>query len=158
MSKTVEASVEIARAPWDVFDYVSDAELLPQWQRDVESAGADPPGVRQVGMSGHEIRRVPGGPRTIRWVVTACDPGTRWSTRVVEGPLRPEVTMRLTPVAGGSRTRLDYAIRFEGHGIGRLLAVLAGQGTRRDLPATLRQLREQLEGSDVSSQSGEGQE
>lgn len=157
MSETVEASVEIARTPREVFDYVSDAGRLPRWQRDVDSAAADPPGVREVGMSGHEVRHVPGGPRTIRWVVTSCEPGTRWATRVVEGPVRPEVTMRLTSVADGTRTRLDYAIRFEGHGIGRLLAVLARQATRRELPATLRHLREQLEGSDVASRSGEGQ-
>ncbi len=157
MSEAVEASVEIARTPRDVFDYVSDAGRLPQWQRDVDSAAADPPGVRQVGMTGQEVRRVPGGPRTIRWVVTACQPDTQWATRVVEGPVRPEVTMGLTPVADGTRTRLDYAIRFEGHGMGRLLAVLASRGTRRELPATLRHLREQLEGSDVGSRPGEGQ-
>ena len=39
MSETVQASIEIARTPREVFDYVSDAERLPRWQRDVDSAG-----------------------------------------------------------------------------------------------------------------------
>ena len=88
MSKIIEASTEIARSPQEVFDYVADATRLPEWQPSVEEAVADPPGLLQVGMTGREVRRVPGGRRTFRWEVTESDPGRRWGLRGIDGPVR----------------------------------------------------------------------
>ena len=95
MSKIIEASTEIARSPQEVFDYVADATRLPEWQPSVEEAVADPPGLLQVGMTGREVRRVPGGRRTFRWEVTESDPGRRWGLRGIDGPVRAHVTVAL---------------------------------------------------------------
>ena len=67
--KVIEGSTEIARSPGEVFDYITDAARLPEWQPSVKEAGAEPPAIRQVGMRGYEVRRVPGGPQKIRWAV-----------------------------------------------------------------------------------------
>jgi uncharacterized protein YndB with AHSA1/START domain len=149
MSKVIEAGTEIARSPLEVFEYVSDATRLPEWQPLVDEAVADPPGVRRVGMTGREVRRVPGGARTFRWEVTECDPGSRWSLRGVDGPVRAHVTVTLAPTLGGAGTHVDYAIWFEGHGIGKLVRLLAQQGARKEVPAILALLKQRLELADA---------
>jgi uncharacterized protein YndB with AHSA1/START domain len=145
MSKVIEAGTEIARSPLEVFEYVSDATRLPEWQPSVDEAVADPPGVLRVGMTGREVRRVPGGNRTFRWEVTECDPGSRWSLRGVDGPVRAHVTVTLAPTLGGASTHVDYAIWFDGHGIGKLVRLLAQQGARKEVPAILALLKQRLE-------------
>ena len=44
MPKIIEASVHIGRTAQDVFDYVSDADRLPDWQPSVVEAGVESPG------------------------------------------------------------------------------------------------------------------
>ena len=145
MPKVIEASTEIARGPQEVFEYVADPARLPEWQPSVVEAVADPPGLLQVGMTGREVRRVPGGRRTFRWEVTESDPGRRWGLRGIDGPVRAHVTVTLAPVRGGAGTHVDYAIWFEGHGIGKLIRLLAQQGARKDVPASLALLKQRLE-------------
>jgi uncharacterized protein YndB with AHSA1/START domain len=146
MSRIVEAHVDIDRTPEEVFDYVSDARRLPEWQPDVESAQPEPPGIPAVGMVGRETRRVPGGPRTFRWEVTECERGRRWAVRGVDGPVRAQVTMTLDPMGGGARTRFGYGIRLEGHGLGKVIAPLARHGAGKDVAANLALLKQRLEG------------
>ena len=145
MSRFIDASTEIARTPQEVFDYVSDPTRLPDWQRSVDAAAAEPTAVRAVGMRGHEVRRIPGGSRTIRWEVTECDPGRRWGVRGVDGPVQARVTVSFAPTSGGAGTHVDYRIWFEGHGIGKLLRLLAHQGARREVPSNLVLLKQRLE-------------
>jgi uncharacterized protein YndB with AHSA1/START domain len=149
MSKIIEASTEIARRPQEVFEYVADATRLPEWQPAVEEAVADPPGLLQVGMTGREVRRVPGGRRTFRWEVTESDPGRRWGLRGIDGPVRAHITVVFAPTLGGAGTHVDYAIWFEGHGIGKLIRLLAQQGARKDVPASLALLKQRLELADA---------
>jgi len=145
MSRFIDASTEIARTPQEVFDYVSDPTRLPDWQRSVDAAAAEPTAVRAVGMRGHEVRRIPGGSRTIRWEVTECDPGRHWGVRGVDGPVQAHVTVSFAPTSGGAGTHVDYRIWFEGHGIGKLLRLLAHQGARREVPSNLVLLKQRLE-------------
>jgi uncharacterized protein YndB with AHSA1/START domain len=148
--KVIECSTRIARTPQEVFDYVTDATRLPEWQPTVEEAGAEPPGVRQVGMIGYEVRHVPGGPRRIRWRVTECEPAARWSVEGVDGPVRAHVSISMAP-SGAAGTQVGYRIWFEGHGIGRLIRVMAARGARADAPAGLERLRQRLEGAAAPS-------
>jgi uncharacterized protein YndB with AHSA1/START domain len=149
MSDVVEGSIDIDRTPEEVFEYATDASLLPTWQRDVEAAQADPPAVRAVGMRGREVRRTPAGRRTVRWEVTECERGRRWSVRGVEGPLRARVTMTFTPTDVGAGTRFRYGIAFEGRGIGRALGLLARRGAEQGLPTSLALLKRRVEELDV---------
>jgi uncharacterized protein YndB with AHSA1/START domain len=145
MPNTIKASTDITRTPQEVFAYVSDAARLPEWQPSVEAAAAEPPGAVAVGVQGHEVRRVPGGRRTIRWEVTDCEPGRRWGVRGIDGPVRAHVAMELTPADEGRRTHLDYGIWFEAHGIGKVVRILVRQGARKDVPDSLTLLKKRLE-------------
>jgi uncharacterized protein YndB with AHSA1/START domain len=148
MSKVIEASTDIARAPQDVFDYVSDPVRLPHWQPSVDMAAFEPPGIpAAVGVQGHEVRRLPGGGRTFRWEVTECEPGRRWSIRGIDGTVRAHVTLDFAPTRAGTDTHVNYRIWFEGHGIGKLIRLLASQGARKEIPESLALLKQQLEAS-----------
>jgi uncharacterized protein YndB with AHSA1/START domain len=149
--KVIEASTDIARTPMEVFDYVSDPTRLPHWQPTVDEAAFESSGAPKVGVQGHEVRRVPGGPRTFRWEVTECEPGRRWSVRGVDGPVRAHVTLALAPTSAGAGTHVDYGIWFEGHGIGKLIRLLASQGARKELPASLALLKHRLEATDAAA-------
>lgn len=48
---------------------------------------------------------------------------------------------------------MDYRIWFEGHGIGKLLRLLAQQGASRDVPESLSLLKQQLEGAGAAAQT-----
>jgi uncharacterized protein YndB with AHSA1/START domain len=154
MSKAIEASTNIARAPQEVFDYVSDPARLPDWQPSVDMAAFEPPGVpAAVGIQGHEVRRVPGGGRTFRWEVTECEPGRRWSIRGIDGAVRAHVTLAFAPTSTGTGTHVDYRVWFEGHGIGKLIRLLASQGARKEAPASLDLLKQRLEATSAPPES-----
>ncbi len=144
--KVIEYSTEIARSPQEVFDYVSDAARLPEWQPSVEAAAAEPPAIRQVGMLGYEVRRVPGGRQKaamaghrVRTGWALGDRGHRWTGRA------HTPTISLAPSDGVGGTQVDYRIWFEGHGIGRLFRVMAGRGARAEVPESLELLKQRLE-------------
>ncbi|MFC7596998.1 SRPBCC family protein [Terrabacter sp. GCM10028922] len=154
MSKVIEASTDIARTPQEVFDYVSDPARLPDWQPSVNMAAFEPPGVpAAVGIQGHEVRRIPGGGRTFRWEVTECEPGRRWSIRGIDGAVRAHVTLAFAPTRAGTDTHVNYRIWFEGHGIGKLIRLLARQGARKEVPASLALLKQRLEATSARPES-----
>jgi uncharacterized protein YndB with AHSA1/START domain len=144
--KTVNAGVNIACSPRDVFGYIANAAHLPDWQPDVRRAELDDPSAVGVGSRGHEVRHVMGADRAITWEVTEYEPDRRYGVRGLDGPVQAHVTMGLTTAADGSGTHLEYGIGFEGHGIGKLIAVVARTGARKELPATLERLKRRLEG------------
>ncbi|RZS68345.1 polyketide cyclase/dehydrase/lipid transport protein [Agromyces ramosus] len=141
--KVIECSTEIARAPQEVFDYVTDAARLPEWQPSVEEASAEPPAIRKVGMRGWEVRRVPGGSQKARWQVTGCEPGSRWAVEGIDGPVRAHVDISFVPTDGG--THVDYRVWFEGRGIGKLIRMMATHGAGAEMPASLALLKQRLE-------------
>lgn len=145
MPKVIEARTDIARTPQEVFDYVSDPARLPEWQPAVHAATTEPRGVVAVGTRGQEVRRVLGGQRTFRWEVTDYEPGRRWGVRGIDGPVRAHVAMAFAPDGQGTRTHVDYGIWFEGHGIGKVIGILARQGARRDVASNLALLKQRLE-------------
>jgi uncharacterized protein YndB with AHSA1/START domain len=144
--KLIEACTEIHRTPQEVFDFLSDPARLPEWQPTVDDAAFETNGPPTVGARGHEVRRVSGGRRTISWEVTECEPGSRWSVRGIDGPVRAHLTVGLAPSGAGTSTRVDYGIWFEGHGIGKVVRLLASQGARKELPGNLALLKQRLEG------------
>jgi uncharacterized protein YndB with AHSA1/START domain len=143
--KAITAEVDIARSPHQVFGFIADAAHLPDWQPEVREAALDEPAAVAVGSRGREVRHVMGSDRPITWEVTDYDPDRRYGVRGVDGPVRAHVTMDLTPTVDGTGTHLQYGIEFEGHGIGRLLAPLARNSTRKDLDARLGRLKQRLE-------------
>lgn len=148
MPAAIENSIDIECDPDEVFDFATDPTRLPEWQPAVEEAIVDPPGLKQVGMRGQEIRRTPAGRQRLRWEVTECEPAERWTLRGTSGPLRSHVT--LTFAASTSGTRVEHRIWFEARGIGRLLRPLVLPGIRREVPENLALLKKRLEAANVS--------
>ena len=145
--KSINGTVEIARSPHEVFEYIADPVRIPEWQPDVRTARFDTPAAVGVGTRGREVRHVMGSNRSFRWEVTEYSLDRRYAVRGLGGPVRAHVTMDVSPNAHGSGTQLSYGIAFEGHGVGRLIAPLARKGARKDLSATLDSLKRQLEGA-----------
>ena len=142
---SIKGTVEIARSPHAVFEYIADPARIPEWQRDVRSAAFDEPAAVGVGTRGREVRHVMGSDRSFTWEVTEYSPDHRYGVRGLGGPVRAHVTMDVSPNTHGAGTQLRYGIAFEGHGVGRLIAPLARKSARKDLSATLESLKRQLE-------------
>jgi uncharacterized protein YndB with AHSA1/START domain len=145
--KSISGTVEIARSPHEVFEYIADPARIPEWQPDVRTARFDDPAAVGVGTRGREVRHVMGSDRSFTWEITEYSPDRRYGVRGLGGPVRAHVTMDVSPNTIGPGTQLSYGIDFEGHGVGRLLAPLARKSAQKDLPATLGSLKRQLENS-----------
>jgi uncharacterized protein YndB with AHSA1/START domain len=141
----VSGSVEINREPGVVFDYLAEPTNRPQWQDAVRSVEVVRSSHEGVGTQVRESRRVGASVRTYTWEVTAFEPPRRYAFQGVQGPVRAFVVMTLSPAGDGRRTRVDMNLDFEGQGVGRLLAVLARMGARREIPKNVQQLRQNLE-------------
>lgn len=150
--RSAQFHIQIDRPRAEVFRAVTDVARLPDWQPSVTEAAAEGTGGPRVGMRGHERRRTPVGVRSIRWEVTDCEPDTLWAVRGIDGPVRARMRIELSD-GGAGTTRLDYSIRFEGHGPGRLLAPLAVRGALEEVPESLTLLKRGIEGSWGSSAS-----
>lgn len=144
-TKTITAGADISRSPRDVFGYISDAARIPEWQSNVRRAEFAEPAAVGVGTRGREVRHVMGADRTITWEVTEYEPDHRYAVRGLDGPVRAHVTIELTPLGDGTATHLECGIGFEGHGIGKLIAILARTSADKDLPANLARLKQRLE-------------
>lgn len=92
-----------------------------------------------------QTRRVGAGTRSFTLEVTQHDPPNRLAFRGIDGPIRPRGTITLEPLDGGQRTRYSARLDFEGQGLGLLLAPLVRRDARRQLPESLRRLKEKLE-------------
>jgi uncharacterized protein YndB with AHSA1/START domain len=140
----IRSSIEIARPPEAVFDYVADVARRSDWQKTVQSVEVVD-GDGGVGTRVRETRYIRGGPRAFTLEVTEHERPRRWGFRGVGNPVNAVSQMTFAPLDGGARTRVDWQIDFEGRGIGKLMALMARRGARIELPRDLEQLRGRLE-------------
>jgi uncharacterized protein YndB with AHSA1/START domain len=134
----IVSTIEIDRAPGDVFAYLTDPARFPRWQRDVVS-------VRVEGSRFTTTRRIGRAERTMTQEITENSPPHRWAARGVGGPVRPNALVTVEPVGGGTRSRVTFALDFEAHGIGVPLLPLVRRQTRRGAPVSYRNLKRLLE-------------
>ena len=142
---TIVESVEISRAPADVFEYVTDPSRLPEWQASVVDVQQDD-GPVQVGKRVVVTRKA--GPRQMASTaeVAELEPPRTWSIRGVDGSVRGNVTGRVEPVNGGNRSRVTIQLDLQGHGIGKLLLPLVvNRQAKREMPQNMQRLKERLE-------------
>ena len=84
----------------------------------------------------------------------ATDPSrfAEWQRDVVririEGdrPIRPNATVTVEPLDGGTPSRVTVALDFEGHGIGRPLLPAVRRQTQKAAPVSCQNLKVRLEG------------
>src|SRR5690348_11993106 len=96
-------TVEIARAPEDVFAFMIDPAKLPEWQ-DAEDVQQLTDGPVRAGTRFREVHKLLGRRRVELTEVVECDPGRVFHIRVVEGP-PVDGRWEFAPTPGGG-TRL----------------------------------------------------
>lgn len=147
MAAIVE-SIEISRRPEDVFSYATDFSHFCQWQERVVSARQEGNAPLTVGSKAAVSRRA--GPRELMTTeeITELRPPTTWEVRGAGSiPVIAIAKGTITPLDGGHRSLVTIVLEFEGHGIGKLLAPLIRNQSRKQLPKDEQRLKELLERS-----------
>jgi uncharacterized protein YndB with AHSA1/START domain len=141
----IVSSIEIARPPAEVFAYATDPARFPEWQADVVGVRVEGGGPAGVGTRFTTSRRVGGAERTMTQEVTEHAGPRRWAAAGVDGPVRPSASIRVEPLGDGTRSRVTFALDFEGHGIGRPLLPVVRRQAEKQAPVSYRRLKELLE-------------
>jgi uncharacterized membrane protein len=139
-------TVEIAKSPQEVFAYLDELNRHGEWQEQIESVEVLTEGPTRVGSRAVDTRRVPGGRRRITYEITEHDPPRRAAFRGLDGPIRPQGSITVEPLDGGTRSRVTLELDLVGHGlVGKLLAPLARTDARKRVPQDQARLKERLE-------------
>jgi uncharacterized protein YndB with AHSA1/START domain len=143
---TIRETVDVDCRPEDVYDYVTDAERLPEWQLSAVSAERIDPGPVHVGTRVRVTRHVGRRVMPMTMEVTEYDPPHSWGMRGVDGPIRARVHGEVEPFDEGRRSHVTIAVDFEGHGVGKVLVPLVVRPqVRKELPRNERLLKDRLE-------------
>ena len=141
----IESSIDIARPPDEVFAYLADPSRFAEWQRDVVRVDVEGGRPHGLGARFTTTRRIGGVERTMTQEVTELRPPVSWAVHGVDGPIRPSARVTVTPLDGGTRSRVLFALDFEGHGIGRPLVPAVRRQAQRAAPVSYRNLKQRLE-------------
>jgi uncharacterized protein YndB with AHSA1/START domain len=144
----IVSSIDIARPPDEVFSYVTDPSRFAEWQDDVVSVrleGDRPPG---VGSRFTTTRRIGGAERAMTQEITEISAPRSWAVHGVDGPIRPNASITVEPLGDGARSRVTFALDFEGHGIGKPLVPMVRRQALKATPTSYRNLKERLESGD----------
>jgi carbon monoxide dehydrogenase subunit G len=144
MAPIVE-SIEIARRPEDVFQYVTDPEHVREWQASVVNVKKETEGPVHAGSKVVVTRRIGRRDRPMKMEFAELTPPRHWAIRGVDGPIRGNVDGTVEPVGeGGSRVTLS--LDFEGHGIGKVLVpLMVRRMAQKEVPRNLQTLKQKLE-------------
>ena len=139
----VEHTLEIARSPEEVFDYLADVARLPEWQESAERVEVE--GELAEGSRFREVRSFMGRRATSTLEVTEFDRPRRFSLHVVEGPIKYAVEHALEGVDG--RTRITFVGRGDTERIPRLMRGTVRRMVERQFVKDLESLKQHLESS-----------
>jgi uncharacterized protein YndB with AHSA1/START domain len=141
------STIEIACTPAEVFAVATDPRRFAEWQHDVVN-------VRMLGEARFATtRRISGAERTMIQQIIRDDPPHGWAARSIDGPIRPNATITVEPVNGGTRSRVTFTLDFEGHGIGIPLLPLVRRQAHKGAPNSYRNLKNLLERGQSRSRS-----
>ncbi len=147
----IVTTVEIARPPAEVFDYVIDPTTFTEWQQGVVRGHMEG-GSRAVGSRCVTVRKIGGSEREVRTEITEFDPPRRWADHGIDGPIRAIVGVSVDPLADGAGSRLTISVDFEGHGIGKVLVPLVvHRQAAREMPGNLERVKRRLEDGQSST-------
>jgi uncharacterized membrane protein len=139
----ITASIEIDRAPEDVFAYLDDLSRHTEWQEQLREVRVETEGPTRVGTRFRQKRKVPGSVQKMTYEITEHDPPRSASWRGLDGAIRAFGTVSVSPADGGSRVLLQ--LDFEGHGLGKLLLPLVRSQARKQVPQDQQRLKARLE-------------
>ncbi|GAA1883796.1 SRPBCC family protein [Actinomadura bangladeshensis] len=135
-------SIEINRPADEVFAYVVDPAKFPEWQRDVTRVSVQGD---EVGSHFTTVRKIGGAERSMTQEITESVPPRTWAARGVDGPIRPNATVDIEPIAA-DRCRVTFGLDFDGRGMASALVPMVRRMATKVAPASHQRLKELLEG------------
>jgi uncharacterized membrane protein len=135
-------SIEIDRPADEVFAYVVDPAKFPEWQRDVTRVSVQGD---EVGSHFTTVRKIGGAERSMTQEITESVPPRTWAARGVDGPIRPNATVDIEPIAA-DRCRVTFGLDFDGRGMASALVPMVRRMAAKVAPASHQRLKELLEG------------
>jgi hypothetical protein len=135
-----------------VFAYLDQVDRHNEWQGSLVSTTVETDGPTRGGTQVVERRNVPGGTRDIPYEITEHDPPRKASFRGIAGPIRPVGTYTVDPT-GESSSRMNPGLDLEGHGIGKLFAILARRQAAKQVPVDHEKFKELLESGAANTSS-----
>jgi uncharacterized membrane protein len=148
----IKNSIEINRPAAEVFAYLDQLDRHGEWQGSLLSVKVETEGPTRVGTRVVERRKVPGGARDIPYEITAHEPPRTASFRGTAGPVRPVGTVTVESV-GESNSRMTLELELEGHGLGKLFAILARREAAKEVPASHEKFKQLLESGAAAAAS-----
>jgi uncharacterized membrane protein len=140
----IKDSIEINRPAAEVFAYLDQLDRHGEWQSSLVSVKVETEGPTRVGTRVVERRKVPGGARDIPYEITAYEPPRKASFRGTAGPVRPVGTVTVEPL-GQSGSRMSLELELEGHGLGKLFAMVARRQAAKEVPESHKKFKELVE-------------
>ena len=143
----IKHSIEINRPAEEVFAYLDQVDRHNEWQGSLVSTTVESDGPTRVGTRVVERRNIPGGTRDFSYEITEHDPPRKISFRGTAGPVRPVGRYTVDPT-GESSSRMNVKLDLQGHGIGKLFAILARRQAAQEVPVDHVKFKELLETRD----------
>lgn len=135
--------IEIARAPAEVFAYVTDPAKLPTWQRNTVSVTQEGEGPVGVGTRLREVHRAGGKELESVVEVSELEPGRLFALKLIEGPM--PLDARLTFAPSGTGTRFTFSGSGRAEGMLRLAGPLLTHTLKREFARHCANLKQVLE-------------
>jgi uncharacterized protein YndB with AHSA1/START domain len=127
-----ENTIDIARAPAEVFAFIDDAARMPSWITSCIALEQTSPPPRRLGSTLHYTFKQGARPGTMDGSVTEYQPPRRLAMRFGDAGFTVTVAFRVEPAGGGAR--VTQSLQIEPRTLfGRLMTPLIRAGTRRQL-------------------------
>lgn len=139
----VEDSIEVARPPVEVYDFLSAVERYPEWLPALTGAEQTSPGRVASGTTFRLRLAGPSGPIAADGVVVKAEPGRSLVVRGDAPQGRVEGSLGLEATDGA--THVQVRIQVELLGMYRFAEGLVAGELRRALPGVLARVRDRLE-------------
>ena len=140
-TKTV--SVQISRAPDEVFAFVADARNRPLWDESVDSEELTSPEPIGVGSTVRTRLRSMGRDYVLTWEIAEHEPPLRQTIESTSGPFPTTLEYRLRPEGDG--TLVEFSLTGRPSGMLRLLQPLIARTTQKNLERSFPRLKRVLE-------------
>jgi uncharacterized membrane protein len=138
-------TVEISRPPKEVFDYLDQLPRHTEWQGSLVDVKVQGGGPTAVGTRVTETRKGPGGGQ-YTYEITEYDPPWRVAFKGLDGAIRPSGKVRILPLDGLTRSRVQLELELEAHtGMGKFMLPFARWGAQKQIPKDHAKLKELLE-------------
>ena len=141
--RTIEQSVIINRPVEEVWEFISNIENAPKWDRGVIAARQISEGPLGVGTTLQTTRLLLGRRRTPNYVVSEYEPNQKIALKAFLGPFQGQVRFAFDSVSGG--TRFTQSLEMQSSGWWNLITPLLVRMFTSDGEADLANIKRILE-------------